>query len=135
MKHLTLKIMEPKTLGARIKQARLSAKLTQQRLADKVRVTRSAVSQWETGDIEGIEASNLVAAAKALRVSVDWLLSGASGVAARVAEPGTPYRPEPPHSLADIWEKLTTSQQNILMDQARSMAAMNQQILDELKDR
>ena len=63
-------------LKDRIKSARLAMGLTQQELADKIGVKRAAVTLWETGATKKIESSNLLAAAKALDVSPEWLSSG-----------------------------------------------------------
>lgn len=39
-------------LGANLRQKRLEAKLTQQELANKIGVTRAAISSWEVGRTE-----------------------------------------------------------------------------------
>ena len=66
------------TIGQRIKQARLvrHPKMTQQQLADVVDVSRPAVTQWETGETRSLEGENLVRVARALEVTMDWLLYG-----------------------------------------------------------
>lgn len=65
-----------KTLGDRIKRAREERGWNQQRLADAVGVSRSAVSQWESGETKGLKPDNLIAVAEVLRVTVPWLVRG-----------------------------------------------------------
>lgn len=77
-------------IGHRIRQARerVDPPLSQASLAREVGVSRVSVSQWEKGEIRNLRHENLLRVAKALGVSVHWLLSGA------VAEPEAPYGPE-----------------------------------------
>ena len=63
-------------LKDRIRSARHAKGLTQQELADKIGVKRASVTQWETGATKSIESTNLLAAAKALDVSPEWLSTG-----------------------------------------------------------
>lgn len=61
------------TLGEKIKQARLAANLSQEQFAEKLSVSRQAVTKWETD--RGLpDISNLQAIAKLFDVSVDYLL-------------------------------------------------------------
>lgn len=62
-----------KHLGRRIKDARVLAGLTQEKLAEKVGVSRAAISRWELGEIEP-KIENLVKLASVLDVSADYLL-------------------------------------------------------------
>lgn len=62
-------------LHDRILQARLDAKMTQDQLAAAVKKTRSAVAQWEGGDITPRQSS-LEAIAKATNKTLNWLLVG-----------------------------------------------------------
>jgi transcriptional regulator with XRE-family HTH domain len=62
-------------LGARLKEARKRAGLTQKAAAELMSLTHSAVGQWERGD--GIpDLINLVAAAECYRASLDTLVWG-----------------------------------------------------------
>jgi len=62
------------TLGEKIKQARKQATLSQEQLAVKMGVSRSAVAKWETD--KGLpDVDNLKAMSKLLGVSIDYLLS------------------------------------------------------------
>ena len=61
------------TLGEKIKEARKQCGLSQEQLAEKMAVSRSAVAKWEANN--GLpDVDNLKALAKLLNVSVDYLL-------------------------------------------------------------
>lgn len=71
------------TLGQKIRQARDSCGLSQQQLADKLAVSRSAVAKWETD--KGLpDVGNLKILARLLNVSVDHLLDEAETTKATV---------------------------------------------------
>ena len=65
-------------VGERIRAARQAAGLTQAGLAESIRVSRSAVAQWET-DRSGQVGANLARVAAALGVSAQHLLTGTEG--------------------------------------------------------
>ena len=61
------------TLGEKIKEARKQCGLSQEQLAEKMAVSRSAVAKWEANN--GLpDVDNLKALAQLLNVSVDYLL-------------------------------------------------------------
>lgn len=61
------------TLGEKIKDARKQCMLSQEQLAEKMSVSRSAVAKWETD--KGLpDIDNLKMIAKTLNVSIDYLL-------------------------------------------------------------
>src|ERR1700712_1936928 len=62
-------------IGARIRAARLESGMTQDQLAVKVGVSRSAVAQWETGRT-GQVTGNLSRIGQALEVNVEHLMYG-----------------------------------------------------------
>lgn len=62
------------TLSEKIIYYRKKAMLSQEALAEKLGVSRQAISKWETGESLP-EVSNLSALAKALGVTIDHLLS------------------------------------------------------------
>lgn len=64
------------SLGSRIKQLRLQAKLNKAALARKVGVSDVTVSYWESGAIKQIGHERLVALAEALECSLATLLEG-----------------------------------------------------------
>ena len=61
------------TFGEKLKQARQNAKLSQEELALKMNVSRSAIAKWET-DKGMPDIQNLKSIAFVLDVSVDYLL-------------------------------------------------------------
>ena len=61
------------TFGEKLKEARKAAGLSQEELAEKLSVSRSAVAKWET-DSGMPDVSNLKAMAQLLGVSIDYLL-------------------------------------------------------------
>ncbi|MBX5455110.1 MAG: helix-turn-helix domain-containing protein [Acidobacteriia bacterium] len=63
------------TPGERIRQARLERGMTQEELAERVGVSRSAVAQWET-DRAGQVGAHLTRIAQVLGVGAEYLLSG-----------------------------------------------------------
>jgi len=65
----------PQDIGARIRAARLDRGLTQDELAERVGVSRSAVAQWETGRA-GQVTGNLSRIAETLGVNVESLMVG-----------------------------------------------------------
>lgn len=62
------------TLHEKILYCRKKAGLSQESLADKLGISRQAVSKWETGDATP-EVSKLAALAKEFGITTDWLLS------------------------------------------------------------
>ena len=67
------------TLGEKLKDARKQASLSQEQLAEKLGVSRSAVAKWETDN--GIpDVGNLKVIAQLLNVSIDYLLDDGEGV-------------------------------------------------------
>ncbi len=62
-------------IGERIKLSRSRLKMTQQQLGDKFGANKASISQWENG-IYTPDAKNLSELAKALGVSVFWLMDG-----------------------------------------------------------
>jgi transcriptional regulator with XRE-family HTH domain len=65
----------PPNIGTRIRATRRDRGLTQDELADRVGVSRSAVAQWETGRT-GQVTGNLSRIAGVLEVNVEYLMYG-----------------------------------------------------------
>lgn len=64
------------TVGGRIQAARLAAGLTQEQLANDIGVSKSAISQWESGKIDGLKADNLLNLAERVDASARWIWLG-----------------------------------------------------------
>lgn len=133
MDTLHFRIMINATFGSRVRQARLARGMTQKDLGKHCGISRSAVSQWESGDTKGMDGAHLVAAANALHVSVDWLLDG-KGEMQTINEDAGTYGPIP-EPLALAWPLLTQMQQQALIEQAEALAEHNRSVLDELGKR
>ena len=82
-------------LAEKILYCRKKAGLSQEALAEKLGVSRQAVSKWETGDAVP-ELSKLVLLAKAFDVTTDWLLSESEPEPEESPEPEIPPVPESP---------------------------------------
>lgn len=78
------------TLAERLRQARKAAQLTQAQLAAQVGTDQMTISRWERGQTQNPSSADLHAAAKALGVSVRWLLTGSD------EEPEATRVPDPP---------------------------------------
>lgn len=60
-------------LGEKLRKLRIARKLSQEQLADELRVSRQAISKWELG--ESIpDTENLISLSKFYGVSLDYLL-------------------------------------------------------------
>lgn len=71
------KIAYMKTIGDRIKQARTAnEKMTQAELAKLCGVSRSAVTQWESGQSKTLKPENLLCVADKTGFSIRWLITG-----------------------------------------------------------
>lgn len=63
------------TLGERIKRYRQAVGLSQEQLAEKINVSRQAITKWETDS--GIpDIDNLISLSKVMRISLDELVMG-----------------------------------------------------------
>ncbi|MBR2614028.1 MAG: helix-turn-helix transcriptional regulator [Clostridia bacterium] len=63
------------TIGNRITELRKALGLSQEDLADKLGVSRQAVSKWET-DVSAPDAFNLIALSKVLQTNVEYIVTG-----------------------------------------------------------
>lgn len=98
-----------KSIGERVRDARKAKGWSQQRLADAVKVSRAAVSQWESGETKELKAENVLAVAQVLNVRIPWLVN----------EEG-PMRAEPPMTvdemtMLEIFRGLSAEQQESLL--------------------
>ena len=66
--------METLSLGERLALARKRRKLTQRKLAEQIGCQQSDIHRLEAGLVLDPHASRVVALAKALHISTDWLL-------------------------------------------------------------
>ena len=109
---------DTESVGERIRVARQARGWTQSDLAQAVRVSRSAVAQWET-DRAGQLREHLSDVADVLGLSVEVLLHGRDGRAARVAESelnGTEL------ALLRLYRSSAPEDQAMLLRMARKLA-------------
>ena len=64
------------TLAQRLKYARKAAGLTQDELADWPKISRAAISQYESGETLSIKSTALHPICKALGIESEWLVHG-----------------------------------------------------------
>lgn len=88
-------------VAEKILQCRKKAGLSQEALAERIGVSRQAVSKWETGEAMP-ELPTVVALAKEFGVTTDWLLSDAEEIPA-AEEPKTEPAPSRPKRDAKYW--------------------------------
>ena len=77
------------SIGSKLAQARKAANLTQEQLAERMGVTRQAVSRWES-DAAYPETDKIVRMARLLSVSCDYLLRDDIGLGDTEAPPPDP---------------------------------------------
>jgi transcriptional regulator with XRE-family HTH domain len=70
---------DEESLACRLKLLRKAKKLTQDELADKLKLTKSAISKFETGN-SSPSFDTLKKVASLYNVSVDYLLNGQKGL-------------------------------------------------------
>ena len=70
------------TIGNRIMALRKSQQYSQEEIADKIGVSRQSVSKWET-DACAPDSYNLMALAKVLNTSVEYIVTGETNVGAK----------------------------------------------------
>ena len=80
-------------IADRLKEARISAGLSQEQVSDRLHVSRQLVSKWESGASEP-KASELVQCADIYGTTLDWLCGRA--VSAPAAEPPMEAEGQPP---------------------------------------
>jgi len=73
----------PMSIGHRIQQAREKTGISQTRLAELVGVTRSACSQWESGNGTSPRRERLEQISRLLSVNYEWLATGRGAMRGR----------------------------------------------------
>lgn len=95
-------------IGRRLREARLAAGLTQMQLHALSDLEQATISKYERGDVEEPSAPKIAALARALGVSMEWIVTGAGDgptgrsetveavTSAAADQPGDEVNPEPP---------------------------------------
>ena len=108
----------------RIRRARRKAGYSQAALAERIKVRRSAVSNWESASEVQPSMTNLIAIARACKVSLEWLGTGRGGIS-----------PDP-DALADVptadAELVDVEEERILLAGFRNLPRRSQQLVLEL---
>lgn len=107
----------------RIRRARRKAGLSQAALAEQVEVRRSAVSNWESARDVLPSMQNMVAIARACRVSIEWLGTGRGAMATDPALADIP--------VADA-ELVDAHEERDLLAAYRNLPRRSQQLVLEL---
>lgn len=69
------------TIGARIRQRREALNMTQEELGASLRLNKSSIQRYESGQVQRIKRPILNAIAEALSVDPLWLLGGSNATA------------------------------------------------------
>jgi transcriptional regulator with XRE-family HTH domain len=81
------------SMGDRIKQLRVAQGLTQPQLAERVGVTKSAVSQWEDGSTSNVKLEVFLLLCEVLRTDPKYLVWGPDRAPTDTSAPGRHRRP------------------------------------------
>ena len=89
-------------LSEKILYCRKKALLSQEALAERIGVSRQAISKWETGEASP-EIGKLLSLAQVFGVTTDWLLSEDEPEPEAVPEPMPQPEPQPQSASAHTW--------------------------------
>ncbi len=92
------------TLAEKLQNLRKAAGLSQEQLAERLNVTRQAVSKWETGEGKP-DIDNLLPLARLLNTTVDYLLDETADEPSGT-EPRTEAAPQTESVGRELWEQL-----------------------------
>lgn len=67
------------SIGKRISNIRKEWNISQEELAGRIYVSRQSISKWESDQVIP-DTENVIALAKALNVSVEWIISGSEQI-------------------------------------------------------
>jgi len=104
-------------VATRIREARRGLGLTQDELARRIGVSRSAIAQWET-DRTGQVRANLARVAAVLGVSIGYLITGESEVGLVSVETADE------RALLSLYRQIREPGRSELLRNARRMAAV-----------
>lgn len=117
-------LAEPK-IGKIIKEARLDKGYTQEELASKVGVQKSAIAKWENGRVSEIKRSNLKALAVALELDPNVLLSPSdSDLSQPSSSAPTPERTEQEAMLLLAFRKLNGEGKTKVVEYTKDLSKM-----------
>jgi transcriptional regulator with XRE-family HTH domain len=110
------------SIGHRIRQAREKTGISQTRLAELLGVTRSACSQWESGNGTSPRRERLEQIARLLSVNYEWLATGRGAMRGRTPRmvQNTELGPEEQELLA-VFARLSNPVRRGLIDFLRTL--------------
>ena len=110
-------------IGQRIKRARIEKGLTQEELAEKVGVQKSAVAKWENGRVSEIKRSNLAKISKALGINPNSLLENIEKEPVKTAEQHIEIITDEDYvEMFEDFKLLDSTQRKIVKDLVKSLA-------------
>lgn len=130
------------TFGQKLKDARKKAGLTQEQLAEKLAVSRQAVTKWESD--KGLpDVENWKTLSKALNVSIDYLLDNGEQLDLSVTrEEINPLNADGKRSISGRWSKKAAQKDNIVLEKfkcgevhgllAKQIPAKTERVIDNV---
>lgn len=111
-------------IGARIRAARLKAQWSQTELGHLLNVTFQQIQKYENGG-NRVSGHRIQQVAEALKVSVEWLVTGEAGKKQRLGVDVVLQMVGMAHGLelANVFVKVPTSKRKLLLDMAKGLAA------------
>lgn len=112
------------SIHVRIRQARLTAGLSQSEVARLLGVSRSACNQWESGRGPAPRRERLAKLAQLLGVSYEWLATGAEPAAPALKDSRGSYAvtlPPDQRELLELYRALTLRRRNALLELLRAL--------------
>lgn len=100
---------QPRDVVARVTELRRARGISAQSLAEQaadhgcLTLTRAVLANWETGRRQELSVSELIALARVLQVSVEWLATGAVAGACRHCHDQPPASQQCSHCRAIGW--------------------------------
>lgn len=101
--------MKNQTLNERIRARRIDMDMSQQKLADAVKVSHVTIFKWENGDTEP-KGKNLFSLSRVLKCSPTWLLYGDDSSSPTPANELPTELDERQQKLLDLFDSLPESE-------------------------
>lgn len=121
-------------MGERLRQERTGRGWSLEYLAQRVGLTKKAISKMELGQTKQPSARNLGKIAEVLHVSVNWLLYGDARQTTEVREGDKPMSMIDCEILATL-EDLTDAQKQELLEETRKQAEQNREVVAAYRQR
>lgn len=113
---------EDQTIKLRLRHARKLRGLSQVQLAEAAKVTQASISDLERGKSKSFRGETLVAIARTLHVSPEWLAKGVG----RMEDDDMPPLPIEAQRVARDWLKLAPEVRVKIADMLREMVKQSQ---------